>query len=109
MPRVRRHCGAAGPRSPPAGSETGATNRSNARSRLIPLSGPVPRAARLPGIAVPRAAAGISSEFARTRGKFVWNGHGCANGTGSGHVASELDEVWMRHDPIGDVNVEVIG
>jgi hypothetical protein len=79
------------------------------RLGLISLGGPVSRAPRLPRVAAPSAATGIACELARARGKFVLNGHGRSNGTGTRHIAAKLHEVWVRDDTVSDVDGEIIG
>jgi hypothetical protein len=59
-------------------------------------------------MATPGTTTRIAPEPARARGVFVLNRHRSANRTGSRHVASEPDQIRMRHDSVGDVNGEII-
>ena len=76
---------------------------------LVPLRGPVSRAARISTATAPNAPARHPRKSSRPGGVLVVNGHRSASGTRARHITSELHQIWMANDSISDVDREVIG
>jgi hypothetical protein len=74
----------------------------------ISLRGPVPPTSRISRVAAPCPATGGAKESAGTGGIFVLDGHRSANRAGFRDVSSELQEVRMRHNPIRNIDSEVV-
>jgi hypothetical protein len=75
----------------------------------ISLCGPVARASRICCVAAPCPAARGAGESARAGGVFVLNGHRSTYRAGFRDVSSELYEVGMRQNAVGNIDSEVVG
>lgn len=74
----------------------------------VSLRGPVTPTSRISRVAAPCPATGGARESARTGGIFVLDGHRSANCAGFRDVSSELHEVRMRHNPVRNIDSEVV-
>jgi hypothetical protein len=82
------------------------------RGRLpisISLRSPIAGATCVSRMAAPSPMAGCARQSSRARGIFILNGHRSTDRAGSCHEASELHQIRMAYDPIGDIDREIIG
>ena len=75
----------------------------------VSLRSPIARAAHASRITAPGPSSRRARQSSGARGIFVPNGHRSANGTRPRHVTSELHQIRMRDDSVGDIDGKIIG
>ena len=78
------------------------------RRKSVSLRHPIAGAASASRIATPGSSTGRARQSSRTRGILVLNGDRSAHRTRPCHVTSEPYQIRMCHDPVGDVDGEII-